>query len=75
MYVKLIFYSELGRTPMSICIKARMVGFWQRIINGKNEKISHTLYCNDSPSLVIWCTFNVLPQSACKGTQGPHSTR
>ena len=39
-----IVYGELGRTPMSINIKARMIGFWQRIINGKKEKISRTLY-------------------------------
>ena len=39
-----IVYGELGRVPMSVHINARMVGFWARIVNGKKEKISKTLY-------------------------------
>ena len=39
-----IVYGELGRVPMFVNIKARMVGFWKRIITGKKEKISRTLY-------------------------------
>jgi hypothetical protein len=29
---------------MSVHINARMIGFWARIVNGKKEKISKTLY-------------------------------
>jgi hypothetical protein len=29
---------------MSVHINARMLGFWARIVNGKKEKISKTLY-------------------------------
>lgn len=39
-----IVYGELGRVPMSVNIKARMIGFWKRIVTGKKEKISRTLY-------------------------------
>ena len=35
---------ELGRYRISIAVKARMVGFWQRLINGKPDKISNKLY-------------------------------
>ncbi|KAK6188042.1 hypothetical protein SNE40_004310 [Patella caerulea] len=37
-------YGELARMPMCICVKARMVGFWKRLVTGKEEKISRTLY-------------------------------
>ena len=39
-----IIYGELGRTPMAVSISARMIGFWERIVSGKREKISYTLY-------------------------------
>ena len=39
-----ILYGELGRYPISIQIKSRMIGFWQRIVNGKQDKIAHRLY-------------------------------
>lgn len=35
---------ELGRYPLEIIIKARMVGFWNRIIHGKETKLSFLLY-------------------------------
>ena len=31
---------ELGRYPLNITINARMVGFWNRLIHGKNSKLS-----------------------------------
>ena len=40
----IILYGELGRYPVEILIKSRMIGFWQRIINGKVDKISYKLY-------------------------------
>jgi hypothetical protein len=33
-----MIYGELGRIPLNILIKARMAGFWQRIMCGKKEK-------------------------------------
>ena len=39
----LILYDELGRYPINIVIKSRMVGFWQRLVNGKPDKISSKL--------------------------------
>jgi hypothetical protein len=39
-----IVYGELGRVPMSVSVKARMIGFWERILTGKREKISQTVY-------------------------------
>ena len=38
------FVWELGRHPVSIDIKTRMIGFWQRLVNGKPDKISSKLY-------------------------------
>ena len=39
-----ILYGELGRYAISIQINSRMIGFWQRIVNGKQDKIAHRLY-------------------------------
>ena len=39
-----ILYGELGRYHISIQIKSRMIGFWQRIVNGKQDKIAQILY-------------------------------
>lgn len=39
-----IAYVELGRMPISVALKARMIGFWERILTGKREKISQTLH-------------------------------
>ena len=35
---------ELGRYPLKITITTRMVGFWNRLIHGKNTKLSFFLY-------------------------------
>ena len=40
----IILYGELRRYPIDIFVKARMIGFWQRIINGKQDKIAFKLY-------------------------------
>ena len=34
-------YDELGRYPIRIVIKVRMIHFWCKIIMGKQSKISH----------------------------------
>ena len=39
-----MLYGELGRYPIEIIIKSRMVNFWNRIITGKQEKLSYKLY-------------------------------
>ena len=39
-----IVYGELGRVPLQVLINARMIGFWQKIVSGKKEKISRMLY-------------------------------
>ena len=31
----LMLYGELGRHPLSVSIKSRMIGFWQCMVNGK----------------------------------------
>ena len=39
-----MLYGELGIHPLSVSIKSRMIGFWQHMINGKQDKISNRLY-------------------------------
>lgn len=39
-----MLYAELGRTPIDIAIKARMIGFWYRIVTGKQTKLTYMLY-------------------------------
>jgi len=34
-------YGELGRFPLSINIKMRMVGFWNRLVSNENKLSSH----------------------------------
>ena len=37
-------HAELGRNPLILNIKNRMIGYWISIINGKNSKLSKLLY-------------------------------
>ena len=39
-----MLYAELGRTPIEIQIKTRMIGFWISLVNGNNSKFSRKLY-------------------------------
>ena len=39
-----MLHEELGRHPIQINIKSRMVGFWLSIVNGKESKLSKLLY-------------------------------
>ena len=39
-----MLYAELGRYPVELYVKCRMIGFWNRIITGKQNKISFILY-------------------------------
>lgn len=37
-------YGELGRYPAEILLKSRIIGFWKRLVCGKQDKISSILY-------------------------------
>ena len=37
-------YGELGRYPISISVKLRMVKFWCRLVNSNENKFSAILY-------------------------------
>ena len=39
-----MLYRELGRKPLALIIQQRIIGFWARIIAGKQTKISFLLY-------------------------------
>ena len=39
-----MLYAEFGRYPIQIIIKCRMIGFWNRIITGKQSNLSFILY-------------------------------
>ena len=39
-----MLHAELGRHPIQINIKSRMIGFWLSIVNGKEFKLSKLLY-------------------------------
>ena len=39
-----MLHTELGRWPLQINIKKRMIGYWISIINGKQSKLSKLLY-------------------------------
>ena len=39
-----MLYAELGRYPIEVIVKSRMIGYWNRIITGKQSKLSYLLY-------------------------------
>ena len=39
-----MLYAELGRYPVEITIKCRMINFWIRLITGKISKLSYNFY-------------------------------
>lgn len=39
-----MIYAELGRYPIELHVKGRMVNFWKRLISGKQTKIAFMLY-------------------------------
>ena len=61
-----MLYAELGRYPIAITIKCRMIGFWNRIITGKQNKLSfilyHTLYNHTSYFKWIDCIKNIFSE-------------
>ena len=36
--------AELGRRPINVTVKTRLIGFWMNIINGKESELSELLY-------------------------------
>ena len=44
-----MLYAELGRYPLDITIKSRMIGFWNRIVTGNDSKLSYLLYYGGLP--------------------------
>ena len=52
-----MLYGELGRHPISITIKSRIIGFWTHIINGKSTKFVNLIYkklLQTGPHLFKW---------------------
>ena len=39
-----MLHGELGRYPIDILIKTRMISFWNRLVTGKEQKLSLTIY-------------------------------
>ena len=41
---KYMLYAELGRHPIEIDIKSRMINYWVSILNGKKSKFAYQIY-------------------------------
>ena len=41
---KYILYAAMGRYPIEITIKQRMISFWARLVTGKASKLSYNIY-------------------------------
>ncbi len=39
-----VVYGELGRYLLSVAVKKRVIGYWGRLINGKESKLSRVMY-------------------------------
>ena len=39
-----MIYGELGRYPLSIVIKKRIISFWYKLVSGNANKLSSSLY-------------------------------
>ena len=39
-----MLYAELGITPIEVHIKSRMIGFWIKLVNKDDIKLSKTMY-------------------------------
>lgn len=39
-----MIYGELGRYPLEIQIKTRIISYWSRILTGKDTKIAKLIY-------------------------------
>ena len=55
-----MLYGELGRFPISINIKSRMISFWNRLICSTNDKLSKQIYnfiLNDTGHEYKWLSY------------------
>lgn len=41
---KYMIYAEMGRYPLNITVKQRMINYWVRILTGKSSKLSYQIY-------------------------------
>jgi hypothetical protein len=41
---RILVFRELGRYPLDIHIKTRIINFWANIVNGKETKLSYLFY-------------------------------
>lgn len=41
---KYMIYAEMGRYPLNIIVKQRMINYWTRILTGKSSKLSYQIY-------------------------------
>jgi len=39
-----MLYGELGRYPVDIFIKCRIITYWHNLVNSSNQKLSHSMY-------------------------------
>ena len=39
-----MMYGGLGRFPIDVAIKTRVIGYWGKIVAGKQVKYAHTMY-------------------------------
>jgi hypothetical protein len=51
--------AELGRYPLEIVIKTRMINYWNKLLSGSENKIARICYENmlKSPDSFKWLTF------------------
>ena len=52
-----MIYGELGRYPLSINIKVRMISFWCKLVNSQGDKLSSTLFGVLRKYNNTWCNF------------------
>ena len=45
-----MLYGELGRFPIELTIKSRMIGYWNRLVHSKETKLSFLLHSSDTVS-------------------------
>ena len=75
-----MLYGELGRYPYNILCKSRMAAFWQRIVNGKQDKTAFKLgkislskhQCRSLISIsnyIVWNSQDHVPQTIAKTTK------
>ena len=52
-----MLYGELGRYPISVIVKSRMIAYWNRLLTGKTTKLANQIYrfmVNDSNTQYKW---------------------